>query len=281
MSVALGLIVGLLAVRLLAQVGGAALHAPALQRRNYRDHVLPTAGGLLAVLAVVVVEGLRALAAMVGVGDSGGASLARVLVLAACVGFGLLGFLDDVLGTENERGFRGHGRALVTGRLTTGTVKVVVGGALGLALVGAARAGTSGGRAIGDAALVALAANLMNLFDRAPGRTIKVGIVAWIPLAILAGTDATGVALAPVVGAFIGLLGDDLRERLMLGDTGAYALGGVLGLGVVLECTPLTRTVVLAVLVAMTAAAELVSFSSVIDRVAPLRSFDRWGRRAA
>ncbi len=82
--------------------------------------------------------------------------------------------------------------------------------------------------------LIALAANLGNLLDRAPGRTIKFGLVAYVPIAIVIGTAPIGIAVAPVMGAALGLLGDDLHERLMLGDTGANVIGAVLGLAVVL-----------------------------------------------
>jgi UDP-N-acetylmuramyl pentapeptide phosphotransferase/UDP-N-acetylglucosamine-1-phosphate transferase len=65
----------------------------------------------------------------------------------------------------------------------------------------------------------------------------------------------------------------------MLGDAGANALGGALGLGVVMAGSGTTRLVVLAMLVAVNLASEVVSFSRVIDAVPPLRLLDRAGRR--
>jgi UDP-GlcNAc:undecaprenyl-phosphate GlcNAc-1-phosphate transferase len=282
-SVLLGLIVGVLTVRLLVGAAGELLHAPALQRANRDGRMVPTAMGMLAVLAVVLIEGGRSLFGAFGVGDAS-ADAARGLVLLAIVGFGLLGLFDDFAGTQSDHGFRGHLGALARGRVTTGAVKIVGGCALAVVLVGVNRGGVSGdvsgARVVADALLVALAANLTNLFDRAPGRAVKVALLAWVPIALIARGDSVGVAIAPVVGAFAGLLGDDLHERLMLGDTGANALGAALGLAVVLECSPLTRTVVLGVLVACTLASEMVSFSRVIERVPPLRKLDDLGRRA-
>lgn len=279
MKVVLAFVVGMLAVRFVVHAAGEVLSAPVLQRRNYREHVAPTAAGMLAVLAVLGIEAGRSTLGAFGLGNEPGHDLARPLVLFACVGFAFLGLIDDVLGTEDDRGFRGHVRALARGRLTTGVWKIVGGGAIALVLVGTAGPLVSGRRLLADAVLVALAANLANLFDRAPGRVIKVALCAWVPVALVAGGDAVGIAIAPVMGAFAGLLGDDVRERLMLGDTGAYALGGVLGLAVVLEAGRGPRLAVLAGLVVLTAAAELVSFSRVIERVRPLRAFDNLGRR--
>ncbi len=83
-----------------------------------------------------------------------------------------------------------------------------------------------------------------------------------------------------MVGAFAGLLGDDLREHLMLGDTGSNVIGAVLGLAVVMECAPTTRTVLLVLVAALTLASEFVSFGRVIHAVPVLRRLDDLGRGA-
>src|SRR5205807_1238561 len=121
--------------------------------------------------------------------------------------------------------------------------------------------------------------NLGNAFDRAPGRTIKVSLVAWVPLAVVAGGSAAGVALGPVIGAALGLLPGDLGERLMLGDAGANALGAALGLGVLLTAGPGARLGVPGVRAPPTGAADVVSFSRVTRRTPAPARLDRRGRR--
>jgi hypothetical protein len=164
--------------------------------------------------------------------------------------------------------------------VTTGFVKLGGGAAAALVLAGAID-GDRAGRVLIDAAVIALAANLGNLLDRAPGRAAKWGLLAYVPLAVVAGSTATGVALAVVAGTLVALLPGDLGERFMLGDTGANALGAALGVATVLSLSSGIRDVVAVVLLALTLVSEAVSFSRVIERVPPLRAFDRLGRRPA
>jgi UDP-GlcNAc:undecaprenyl-phosphate/decaprenyl-phosphate GlcNAc-1-phosphate transferase len=203
-------------------------------------------------------------------------------MLAGLFGFGALGFLDDVLGGDAERGWRAHLRALAAGRLSAGGVKLFGGGVLALMLASAAGSTASGAggalRLAADGALVALAANLGNAFDRAPGRTIKVSLCAWVPLALAARGGAAGVALGPVMGAALGLLPEDLGERLMLGDAGANALGAGLGLAALLTLGPGARLVVTGVLAVLNVAADVISFSKVIRRTPTLDRLDQLGR---
>ena len=285
MTVVLGVAVGFLAAQLIWKMSAGLFASVVLQRPNYRSHYLPTGVGIVLALALAVVEGGRALAAAAGVGDVQGPGVARTVMLAGVFGFGALGFVDDVLGGDAERGWKAHLRALVEGRLSAGGIKLFGGGVLALMLASAAGSAASGGggvlRLAADGALVALAANLANAFDRAPGRTIKVSLVAWAALSVAAGGGAAAVALAPVMGAALGLLPEDLGERLMLGDAGANAVGAALGLGALLTLGPGARLVVTGVLLVLNVAADLVSFTKVIRSTPALDRLDKLGRLKA
>lgn len=276
MIVVLGVLAGALAVVFLRVGAPDVLASPVLERENYRGHRLPTAAGILIVVAVLVVEAGRAVLGSLGVGQRAGLTVDRSLVLFVVFAFGLLGFVDDVLGDGSARGFRGHVGALARGRITTGFLKLFGGAAVAVVLV-ATPGFATGRRLLVDAVLIALAANLGNLLDRAPGRTLKCGLVVYLPLALVLGTGPAGVAIAPAMGAAFALLPDDLAERVMLGDTGANIVGAVLGLGVVLGRGETTRLTALVVVVVLTVVAEVSSFSRIIDRVAPLRWLDRLG----
>ena len=270
-------IVGFLAGRLTWVLLRPALTNPITTRTNWRDREVITAAGVVLPIAALVVEAGRAVAGTLGAGDGVGLSGARALVLLVAMGFGLLGVVDDLVGEGDERGFRGHVAALLGGRLTTGGVKLIGGVAVALVAV-APVARESIGRLLADGALVALAANLGNLFDRRPGRVIKVGTVGFVALALGTGAAHALGGVAVLIGATLALLLDDLHERLMLGDSGANVVGAALGFGVVLACAASTRLIVLAVVAGLNLLSELVSFSRVIEAVPPLRYLDRTGR---
>lgn len=253
---------------------------PMFARRNYRGIDVPVAVGVL--LAVSAVGGEALVTTWEILTDSVSSHrTARLLVMAVASGFALLGFIDDVAAEGEDKGFRGHLRAMKSGRLTTGGLKLVGGGLL--AVVAASfTAPDNVGWLLVDAGVIALGANLGNLFDRAPGRVTKVGMACFVVL--VAGAGATGRpmlgAVALVIGASVGLLSADLGERLMLGDAGSNVIGSVLATGLVLVGGPGVTVAALVVLILLNGASEKVSFSRVIDATPPLRALDRLGRRA-
>ena len=269
---------GFVAGALLWRAMAPTFDAPLFLRENVRGRQVPTAAGVVIAVAVLAVEAVVTVLDALGVDVDADTIGGRRLVVLAAVGFCLLGLLDDLAGAGQSGGFRGHLRALAGGRVTTGALKLFGGAALAIVVVAAGTVDRPLGQLIADAALVALAANLGNLLDRAPGRVGKCVLVAAAVLfaATGFGPELAGVAL--VVGAGAGLLIPDLRERCMLGDAGANVLGAAVGVGVVLACSTGVRLVVLVAVALLNVASEAVSFSRVIERVAPLRALDRLGR---
>lgn len=255
---------------------------PLFARRNYRGVDVPVGAGVLVAVVTIGVSG--AWLALESLGDATPrtaqltSSLALVCLLSS--GFGLLGLFDDLAAQGDDRGFTGHLRALSQGRLTTGGLKLIVGGLLALALTSVTSLELGFWRVVLGGILISLAANLGNLFDRAPGRCTKVALLCGVVLFASAGSvdrlTLTGVAV--VLGAAVGLGLFDLREVLMLGDAGSNVLGAVLGWGVVATTGWEVQLIVLVVLLALNAASERVSFSKVIAATPPLRAFDQLGR---
>ncbi|MFC0032347.1 hypothetical protein ACFFMM_22775 [Micromonospora chaiyaphumensis] len=258
--------------------------APALERTNFRGRTVTLAAG--PALAVGAAAG-GALGA--------GSAPAGAAALLAGVGAGSVGLYDDIVGARPDqkaaKGFAGHLAALREGRVTAGLVKIAGVGAAGLgaaALLAAdprvaahprrQRAGALG-RGLDvllGAGVVAGTANLVNLLDLRPGRALKSGMLLGAPLA----AGPYGGIAAGAVGAAAGLVREDLDERVMLGDSGANALGALLGVSLAARTGPLGRAGVLAVLAALTAASEKVSFTQVIQRTPGLRHLDELGRLA-
>jgi UDP-N-acetylmuramyl pentapeptide phosphotransferase/UDP-N-acetylglucosamine-1-phosphate transferase len=197
---------------------------------------------------------------------------ARLPVAAAAtagLGAAAVGAFDDLAGSSEHRGFRGHLAALRDGRITSGSVKIAGIGMAGLLTAAALRPRRPVDLLLGGA-LVAGTANLLNLLDLRPGRALKAGAL----LAVAA--DQPGIG-----GACAALLPGDLGERTMLGDAGANALGALLGAALADRWRGRgSRAAAVAFLVALTAASEVVSYSAVIDATPPLRWLDQLGRRA-
>jgi UDP-GlcNAc:undecaprenyl-phosphate GlcNAc-1-phosphate transferase len=238
-------------------------------KENYRGRtVIATAGVVL--IGPLVVGAVAALLRP----DEGYRTPATMFV--AGVVMCALGLVDDMYGDRRAGGLIGHVRELFRGHVTTGLVKAVGGGLVGL---GASWAlGRRGGWFLIGGLVIALATNLANLLDLRPGRAIKI----WFPLILvlaLAGVPGGGEPIIWGLGGGVAVfLIAELREQVMLGDAGANLIGAVAGTAAVATLGPVGLVVCATGLAALTAVSEFISFSDVIDAVPPLRWLDHLGR---
>ncbi|HVA19269.1 MAG TPA: hypothetical protein VMU55_03765 [Solirubrobacteraceae bacterium] len=251
-------------------------------RPNYRARslafpfgVLILAAALLALIPLMLVQRLT----------STGLFHAETLPVAVyALGVLALGLIDDTLapdasgasGRASERGWRGHGAALLRGELSTGVLKAA--GSLGLALFAMSFEGLSEARWLLAAGVLVLATNVFNLLDLRPGRAIKAFVLlgAGLTLGTLEVRPLWSLGLFAAPALVAGLY--DLRERAMLGDTGANLLGALAGLWLVLTLSRTGQLIALALLLAITVYGELRSISGFVERTPGLRALDSWGR---
>jgi UDP-GlcNAc:undecaprenyl-phosphate GlcNAc-1-phosphate transferase len=275
---------------LLALAAGAIL-APALLRAlnegghtksNYRGRPLPVPFGVLALAAGLLA--LIPLTLLARLASSDVFEPQALPVALYALGVLALGLVDDTLSPERptddgrapQRGWRGHGAAALRGELSTGALKAA--GSLGLALLAMSYLGLSDGRWLLAAGVLVLATNVFNLLDLRPGRSTKAFVLLGAALSI-GSTDlrplwTLGLFAAPALVAGV----YDLRERAMLGDSGANLLGALAGLWLVLTLSQTGQLVALALLAVVTLYGELRSISALVERTPLLRELDSWGR---
>lgn len=248
-----GVVTGFVLVPLLPRM----LRTLGLERSNYQGQPIGTGAGLL--FAASALPWL-----LFG-------QPTDLRLTTAVLGYGVLGFIDDHWGTAEFKGLRGHLRALRGGRVTTGFLKAAGGAllALGLALWGNLSAA-----AILSALLIALSANLLNLLDLRPLRTLK-GF--WLLSAGLLGSAPPLLAL--LWGLSLPYARLEARRRVMLGDTGANALGGTLGTAAMLALPLWAQGMLVLLLLGFHLWAEKHSLSGWIEARPWARRLDGWGWR--
>lgn len=199
------------------------LKGTVLERKNYRNELVASSSGLI--LGGFFITYLSLSLVLFETSFLGNWTTALVFL-----GIGTLffGFLDDIYG-DQTRGFRGHFKQLIGGKVTTGLIKAVGGFILSVVASYFVSRGTLD--LVVNALMIALFINFFNLLDLRPARTLKVSFL----LFVLAFTFSSNhkllwVWLTPFVGPLLVLFYLDLTETAMLGDTGSNFIGALIGL---------------------------------------------------
>jgi UDP-N-acetylmuramyl pentapeptide phosphotransferase/UDP-N-acetylglucosamine-1-phosphate transferase len=260
----------------------AVLMAPALLRSlastghvrvNYRERELPFPFGVLCLTASLVALIPLALLQELGEADVLHPELRTISMYV--LGVGVLGLVDDLLGAT-PRGWRGHGGALLRGELSTGALKAA--GSLGLGLFALSGLGLSSGRYLVAVGVLVLSTNLFNLLDLRPGRASKVFVLLGVGLTLGASDVRPLWSLGLFAGPALVAGVYDLRERAMLGDTGANLLGALAGWWLLLTLSLTGQAIALALLLLITVYGEFRSISGLVEKTPGLRALDSWGR---
>ncbi|NCO40418.1 MAG: hypothetical protein COZ06_30210 [Armatimonadetes bacterium CG_4_10_14_3_um_filter_66_18] len=232
---------------------------------NWQGRAIPSSVGLgfLSVVWAGVLLGTRDAAAP------------RWLLPAGVTCFAALGLLDDRLGSREFSGLRGHVRALLRGKLTTGALKLLCGTGVALA-AGLLLYRQEPLRGVVAGAVIALSANLVNLLDCRPSRALK-GFWLLAALTLAAGNHELRPWLMALVVATVVYAPLDFRCCAMMGDAGSNQLGAVLGSCWALGAMFPVQLALLALLLGFHVFTERYSVTAIADAHPALRWLDRLG----
>ncbi len=190
----------------------------------------------------------------------------------------VFGFLDDI-SSEMGKGFKGHLRLLLGGKISSGILKLF---GIGLAsLFFYSFFSLSLLDLFLSAALISLCANFFNLLDLRPGRCIKFFLLFDLLLILLFFTHLEfewWLCEVSLLAPSVFVLWYDLKEKLMLGDSGSNMLGVWIGASTVIYADFLWKVILFVLLLLLNLLSEFTSFTYWIGRISPFRWFDSLGR---
>ncbi|UCH33608.1 MAG: glycosyltransferase [Armatimonadota bacterium] len=239
-----------------------------VSRPNYLGHRIAAAGGVGFPMGPIAASGIAA---------AGGLHQGGIFVLTAigAAVMAITGLADDVYGSREVSGLRGHIGSLARGRITTGIIKAVAGVTVGL-VAGWFLAAGNVPVALLNAAVIALSTNFVNLLDVRPGRAIK-GFLLLAAIAVA--TDRYALwAVGPIGAVALAFAPLDFGGRAMMGDAGANALGVAAGIALAAVMPLWGKLVLAAALVGIHLYSERRSLGEAVERSRALRWLDRLGR---
>jgi len=192
-------------------------------------------------------------------------------------GITLLGAIDDIWGEKECKGLKGHLMKLWKKEgISTGIYKAAGGLLLGFFISSRINEGYLIEWIMGGFFL-ALLSNFFNLLDTRPGRSARVFF--FISFVIVIFFRDLAWALLPIWGILLVYLPWELNKQIMLGDTGAYLLGGILGIFSLFVLSGKTIIVLNLLLLFVHLFCEKFSLNSIIEEKLSRNLLVRTGRK--
>lgn len=237
---------------------------------NYKNIKIPTSMGLAFIFTQIITLGI--LKIFLKIED--------IIIIIYLIGFifiGMLGLLDDTIGSDKYKGLKGHLGAFLKRELTTGNIKALLGGFI--ALFVSSCISENFPTILINGLLIALSTNFMNLFDLRPGRAGKVFILISIFMIIFNFNIKYNYILFAMLGSLLVYMKYDLNAEIMMGDTGSNALGYTLGFYAANNYNLTVKIIFIGLLAILHYISEKKSFSEIIENSRMLNYIDMIGRK--
>lgn len=189
----------------------------------------------------------------------------------------IIGTLDDLFGDKSIKGLKGHISAFINGYITTGIIKAFTGALV--ALIFAIILTDSIRTFLASFLLIILMINGINLFDLRPGRALKVFFVLFAILALFTPFLIAEKSGFIILGILLIVFFQDVRAKIMIGDSGANLLGLHLGIWYSIYLPFIWQMFVILILMLIHLYAEFKSISKLIENHRFLKKLDGLGRK--
>jgi len=238
--------------------------------KNYEGKTIATAGGAIIFLAYLFCYPFFLRMPLP-------ANFPWGLLFFYLLGITLLGIIDDFWGEKECKGLRGHFYKFWRREgISTGMYKAVGGLLLGTFISLRISEGYWGDW-IMKGLLLALLSNFFNLLDTRPARASK--MFFFVSFLFILFFRSFIWVLMPIWGTLLVYLHWELRKKIMLGDTGAYMLGGVLGFLSLFTLSGRSVIFLNIILLSLHLFCERFSLNKIIEEKLSFYSLERTGRK--
>lgn len=229
--------------------------------KNYKGEDIPTSGGIV----FIIVQFLMSMILYTFTREK----LFILLNLFGILAIGIIGLIDDVFGQKNIKGFKGHFFCFLRGNLTTGFLKAIIGFFVSF-FISYTKNSHDLKELIIDTFFICLFINAVNILDMRPGRACKFYIIlcliGLLKLFFMKNYNII-MTIFPILLSVIVFLSFDLKEKVMMGDTGANVLGLNLGILFSWILSSKYKIIILFFLLFLNIFAEKFSISKILDNI--------------
>lgn len=190
-------------------------------KQNYKGDLIPSSMGIIFVFDILIVS-------LILLKIESKANYIQILTfMLGVLTMAFIGLIDDFIGKDDVKGFKGHIKMLINSRLTTGGLKAVFGGLVSVLI--SLIVSSNMVNFLINLIIISLFTNFINLLDLRPGRALKGFLILSIP-ALFFVSSIIELILLSFIGAALAYLPYDIKGKSMLGDIGSNSLGIILGI---------------------------------------------------